>query len=182
MKRYPIIFSIIGLFLLFSLTKTGRKFAMETWTTITNLGTNLVAKLEGYSGTVYRDIAGFWTIGYGHKIKPGENFYPYGTVKTINHDDAKKLLTKDMQQAADVVNKYVVVPLNENQFNALVSFVYNTSSNDEHIFANSTLLKKLNSGDYQGAADELNKWVYAGGKISNGLIARRETEKNLFLA
>lgn len=178
--------TLTGLFLIVALSKTGRKLVTETWNIVSNLGVNLIARMEGFESEAYQDQAGLWTIGYGHKIKPGENFYPYGDVKNITVEDAKKLLAQDMQQSADVVNRYVKVPLNEQQFNALVSFVFNTSSTDESRFANSTLVKKLNKGDYIGAAEELNKWVYItkDGKkvVSNGLVARRETEKNLFLS
>lgn len=186
MKKQLILFGIFGLILFLSLTKTGRKIVTTSIQKITDIGINLVAKFEGFSDKVYLDEAGIWTIGYGHKIYPGEVFYPYGTIRNISVNEAKILLANDMEKASSVVKKYVKVPLTENQFNSLVSFVFNTSSNDEHLFANSTLLRKLNSGDYVGAANELKRWVYVtknGQKVvSNGLIARRETERNLFIA
>ncbi len=72
----------------------------------------------------------------------------------------------------------VTVPLNQNQFDALVSLTYNIGSG---AFNNSTLLKKLNKGDYQGAADQFLVWNKAGGKVMKGLVRRREAEQALFL-
>lgn len=188
MKRWHLIlFGLAGLFLIVSLTKTGRKIVTETFKSITGLGINLVRRLEGFSDTVYPDQAGLWTIGYGHKVIAGDPYYPNTNEKTISENDAVNLLAQDMETAANVVRKYVTVPLNEQQFNSLVSFVFNTSSKDENIFASSTLLKKLNDSNYEGAANELDKWVHIHDHsgnvvVSDGLIARREQEKNLFLS
>jgi lysozyme len=72
----------------------------------------------------------------------------------------------------------VKAPINQNQFDALVSFVYNVGAGN---FAKSTLLKKLNKADYQGAGDEFLRWNRGGGKVLNGLIRRRDAERSLFL-
>lgn len=164
-----IVFIAGGFFLLN--TKSGKELSAS----LSQTALDLVSRLEGYSSTVYRDVAGFLTIGFGHKLKPGEEY------TTITREQAEALLAQDMQDAINVVNQYVHVPLTENQHAALVSFVFNTASRDPERFANSTLLKKLNAGDYQGAAEEMSRWVYAGGEKVRGLIARRETEKTLFL-
>ncbi len=187
MKKWQLILiGIAGVISFLLLTKTGGKLVTTAIQTITGLGLNLVRRLEGLSLEVYKDPAGLWTIGYGHKITADDNFYPNTNIKTISETDAINLLVQDMETAADVVRKYVTVPLNEQQFNSLVSFVFNTSSKDENIFAYSTLLKKLNSGNYDGAASELDNWVHIhkDGEVivSNGLVARREQEKNLFLS
>jgi lysozyme len=184
MKREQLILlGITGLIIILAFTKKGQEIVSETVKTITNLGVNLVRRLEGFSDTVYKDVAGFWTIGYGHKIIPGESFFPYGSNRNISETDAVNLLAQDMETAANTVQNSVTVPLNEQQFNSLVSFVFNVGVN---AFNNSTLLKKLNSGDYENAASELDRWVYVtqdGQKVvSDGLVARREQEKNLFLS
>lgn len=71
-----------------------------------------------------------------------------------------------------------IVPLSQNQFDALVSLVYNIG---ETAFSNSTLLKKLNAKDYQGAADQFPRWNKGGGQVLKGLVRRRADERDLFL-
>ncbi len=140
---------------------------------------NLIADFEGYSATAYLDENDGWTIGYGHLIKSGEKFYPYGSVTSISRDEADLLLISDMSAATKCVDSNVKVAINSNQKSALVSFVFNVGC---EAFKSSTLLKKLNAGDFINAANEFNRWVYDDGKIVNGLVARRSKEKNLFLA
>ncbi len=149
----------------------------ETAQSVSDYALSLVARLEGFSATVYKDVAGYLTIGYGHKIQPGETVPSH-----ITNEEALKLLDNDMQTAAQVVDQYVSVPLSEGQRAALISFVFNTSSTDPERFANSRLLAKLNAGDFDGAAGEFDKWVYAGGSVSKGLITRRAQEKEVFLS
>lgn len=183
MKTRTLLFIGIGLGLLFLSSKQSRNLIMKTYQTITNFGLDLIKRLESFKSEIYLDQAGKWTIGYGHLIIPGEKYYPYGEIRKISHDEGLELLKKDTKFAQDVVNSYVKVPLNEKQFNALVSFVFNVGGT---AFANSTMLKKLNAGNYSDAANEFDKWniVTNGGvkTISSGLVARRETEKNLFNA
>ena len=150
----------------------------------TTLVKKLIKQLEGFSATPYRDSAGYWTIGYGHKIIPGDPYYtvdtnPSGTIHSITEAEGDALLDQDMAPARNAVLAYSRVPLNENQIDALTSFVYNVGQN---AFANSTLLRKLNDGDFNGAADEFMKWIHAGGKVVQGLVNRRATEKELFLS
>jgi len=92
---------------------------------------------------------------------------------------ASALLLDDLPEREGVVNFHVIVPLNQNQFDALVDFVYNLGSG---AFLRSTLLKRLNEGKYQEAAGQFGKWVYGGGKVLPGLVDRREAERELFLA
>lgn len=80
---------------------------------------------------------------------------------------------------ASFVNRYVSVDLNQNQFDALVSFTYNLGCTS---FKNSTLLKKVNLKDFEGAANEFKKWKYSNGKVLSGLVKRREAERELFLS
>lgn len=180
MKREYIILLSTGLLIFFlASTKTGRTIVMKAYQTITEAGIKLIQRVEGLRLSVYQDVAGKWTIGYGHLIKPNEPYYPYGSIKTISQEKATELLHSDIQDAANSVRNRVSVPLNESQFNALVSFVFNVGDSQ---FSKSTLLKKLNASDYIGAANELDRWVYSDGKRYDGLVARREVEKQLFTA
>lgn len=148
---------------------------------ISENGRNFIKNEEGYghNGNVYQDSAGKWTIGYGHKVVPGEPYYPYGTVRWIDLPTASYLFNEDVEaRGADFVRGYVGVPLTQPQFDALTSFVYNIGSGN---FLTSTLLRKLNLRDYQGAANEFPRWIYAGGKKDPVLIARRRREQQYFL-
>jgi lysozyme len=118
----------------------------------------------------YQCDAGVWTIGYGHTkgVKQGD---------TCSIHDAYNWLREDCQGAEDAVHDLVVQPINQNQFDALVSFVFNLG---RMAFANSTLLKMLNAGDYPGAARQFPRWNRVKGKIARGLVARRRDEVELF--
>lgn len=139
---------------------------------ISQSGINKIKKHEALSLTPYKDSAGLWTIGYGHLLKNGEWW------DNITEAFAEELLKKDLAIAERAVNDYVLVPISQNQYDALVSFVYNVGAG---AFKKSTLLKKLNNGD-GSVASEFLRWNKAGGRVVNGLIARREREQALFLA
>lgn len=130
---------------------------------------------EGFRAQVYLDQAGKPTIGYGHLIKP------YETFTTITEAEASALLAKDVSSAEAAVNRGVKVAINQNQFDALVSFAFNVGNS---AFANSTLLKRINAGQFTEAANEFGRWVFItlGGKkvVSNGLVNRRVADYNLF--
>ena len=128
-----------------------------------------------------------WTIGWGHAIssdnkllrgKSNEalaySIFPDG----ITMREAEDLIMDDISIRTKYVIKHVKVPLSENQLGAIVSFVYNVGIGN---FIRSTLLKKLNNGDYQDAADEFRRWRYSNGKVLKGLERRRVAEKALFL-
>ena len=138
---------------------------------ISETGIQLIKKFEGCSLKAYKCPAGIWTIGYGHTsgVKEGQ---------TITKAQAEDLLKQDLKQFEVVVNNLVNVSLNQNQFDALVSFCYNIGTGN---IKNSTLLKLLNKGDHKGAAEQFERWVYAGAKKLNGLVKRRAAEKELFL-
>jgi lysozyme len=140
---------------------------------ISQRGLALLKQFEGLKLTAYRDIGGKLTIGYGHLIRPGE------TYQTITQAQADKLLRQDVKLAEAIVKRQVKVPLNQNQYDALVSFIYNIG---EGHFRRSTLLKELNQRDYASAAEELLRWKHVKGVESRGLLRRRQTEKALFLA
>jgi len=144
---------------------------------VSNKGVDLICEFEGKRLVAYDDGVGVWTIGFG-TIK-----YPNGVrVKkgdTCTLEQAKEYMRHDLIEFEHTVNSSVKVPLNQNQFDALVSLAYNIGSS---AFKSSTLVKKLNTGDYQGAADQFNVWVNAGGKRMQGLANRRDKEKLLFLS
>ncbi|EPD6708364.1 lysozyme, partial [Cronobacter sakazakii] len=99
--------------------------------------------------------------------------------KTYTDKECDRLLWKDLQPAKATVDKLVKVPLNEYQRASLYSFVFNVGSD---AFAKSTLLRKLNKGDQEGACEEMRRWVYAGGMKWKGLQNRREMERSMCLA
>jgi GH24 family phage-related lysozyme (muramidase) len=140
---------------------------------ISENGINFIANWEGKRNKRYKCSAGVWTIGIGHAIKPNETFKEPMTEKEI-----QDLFRKDIIGFENAVNKNVKVKLNQNQFDALVSFSFNVGVG---AFASSTLLKLLNQGKYSEASDQFLRWVNAGGKAVLGLQRRRQAEKELFL-
>jgi lysozyme len=135
-------------------------------------GYDLLKKSEGFRGQAYTDLAGFATIGYGHRIGPGESF-PNG----ITEATAESLLQNDVGEAEEEVTRLVKVSLTQGQFDALVDFVFNLGAGR---LQNSTLLQLLNQGDYDGAAQQLLLWDHSGTKEVIGLKLRREAECQLF--
>lgn len=144
-------------------------------------GTNLIKEFEGCKLKAYKCPAGIWTIGYGHTgpdVK--ENL-------VITNYQAGALLVGDLQKFENAIKLLVRVPLSQNQFDALVSFVYNVgpyalyNPTKPATLQASTLLKKLNAGDYLGAAEEFLRWDKVNGKPLAGLTKRRKAERELFL-
>ena len=140
-------------------------------------GIDLICGFEGKRLVAYDDGVGVWTIGFGTTIYPNGTKVKKGDVCT--ESQAKEYMAHDLKKFELAVNGVVTVPLNQNQFDALVSLAYNIGTN---AFKNSTLVKKLNAGDYRGAADQFDVWVNAGGKRMQGLVNRRAREKALYLA
>lgn len=140
-------------------------------------GINLIKQFEGCRLAAYQDSVGVWTIGYGWTQSVDGN--PVAKGMAITQQKADDLLKQGVVQYENGVNSLVKVQLNQNQFDALVDFAYNLGVN---ALRGSTLLKKLNTGDYAGAANEFTKWNKAGGKELAGLMRRREAEKSLFLS
>ncbi|WP_312198796.1 lysozyme [Kosakonia cowanii] len=129
--------------------------------------------VEGRKYEAYKDVAGVWTVCDGHTgtdIVRG---------KTYTDEECDRLLWRDLQPAKRKVDSLVKVPLSEYQRAALYSFVFNVGSD---AFSKSTLLKKLNRGDQEGACEEMRRWVYAGGMKWKGLQNRREMERSMCLA
>lgn len=134
-------------------------------------GLELTKSFESCRLTAYRDSGGVWTIGFGHT---GEDVHP-GLLITQAQADA--LLIQDMQVAVNAVNRLVTVSLNQNQFDALVDFTFNLG---EGTLARSTLLRVLNAGNYDDAADDLLVWDHVDGQVVAGLLRRRRAEQDLF--
>ena len=134
-------------------------------------GLELIKKFEGCKLKSYLCPAGVPTIGYGHT-------YGVKLDRTISFQEAEVLLDHDYQEAEDDVLEVVTVPLTDNQLGALTSFVFNLGKGN---FSSSTLLKKINKGDFTGAANEFDRWIFSKGVKLNGLVARRAAEKELFL-
>jgi lysozyme len=133
-------------------------------------GIALTEQFEGCSLTAYPDVKGVWTIGYGHTggVQPGQ---------TCTQEQADEWLQIDIQTAVRAVQTLVKVPLTQDEFNALCDFVFNIGSGN---FAASTMLAKLNLGDYAGAAAQFQRWDLAGGNVIQGLLNRRIAEENEF--
>ncbi|WP_370931819.1 lysozyme [Bartonella sp. DGB1] len=142
---------------------------------VNNTAFELIKNFEGLRLEAYKDIAGVWTIGYGHTSIIGGLEVKEGL--KITEQQALELLNKDVAKIAASVEKYVKVPLNDNQFAALVSFVYNIGIN---AFKTSTLLSKLNAGEYAQIPFQLSRWIYASRKKLTGLVKRRKAEADLW--
>ena len=138
---------------------------------INDAGKELIKNFEGCRLKAYKDIVGILTIGYGHT----GNDVSEGL--EIDSGAANDLLDKDLEKFSDGVSDLLEVDTTDNQFAALVAFAYNVGLN---ALSGSTLLKKLNAGDPDGAAEQFARWSRAGGKVVEGLERRREAEANLF--
>ena len=176
MNKNLLLILLAGVLVALSISNKGRKFFMS-------LASDIVTKWEGLRLDVYLDVVGKWTVGYGHLIKPGEKYYPYGPVKNITKIEAENLLEQDLNFARDCVSQFVKVPLTENQRASLVSFTFNLGC---AAFQKSTLLKLVNQQKFSEAAEQFDKWVYARGADNllvkvNGLVNRREAEKQTFI-
>jgi len=144
---------------------------------ISNKGIALIKQFEGLRLDAYQDSVGVWTIGYGWTQSVEGK--PIRAGMTIKEETAERLLRTGLVSYESDVSKLVKVKLTQGQFDALVSFAYNLGSRS---LSTSTLLRKLNSGAYAGAADEFLRWNKAGGKVLDGLTRRREAERALFLS
>ena len=135
-------------------------------------GRNLIEGFEGLRLTSYQDQRGIWTVGYGHT---GPDVYPG---LTISQPEADDLLAVDLHHAETAIYKTVQAHLTQNQFDAVVSLVYNIGGG---AFSKSTVLRLLNLDDYEGAAIAFLMWDKTNGEVNLGLQNRRQAEKLLFL-
>lgn len=127
-------------------------------------------RLTAYAATEDERARGIWTIGYGHTrgVKEGD---------TCTVAEAEAFLREDCADAEEGIHTLVKVPLNQNQYDALVSLTFNIGRGNLMM---STLLRMLNAGDYENAAHQFARWNKQSGKILNGLVARRAVEQELF--
>ena len=139
---------------------------------LSEAGLGLLKQSEGFRSTTYLDAAGYPTIGYGHRLVHPE-CYPHG----ITEPQAAIILEWDVRESEQAVERLVMVPLSQGQFDALVDFTFNLGSGS---LASSTLLHELNAGQYAAAAEQLLHWDHAGSEVSTGLQARREAELRLW--
>jgi lysozyme len=139
---------------------------------ISDNGIAHIKRWEGFKTRAYLDTGSVWTIGYGHTGKK----YAFPN-NEITEEKAEELLRQDINWAEDAVNDLVKVVLTQNQFDTLVSFVFNIGKTQ---FSKSTLLKKLNRGQYDEVPSELAKWKYDNGKVITGLVNRRAAEGGLW--
>jgi len=137
---------------------------------ISQEGLSLIKKFEGCEYNAYKCAAGVWTIGYGHTadVKEGD---------LVTQQEADKILEEDMKEYEGYINSAVTVDLNQNQFDSLVSWVFNLGPSN---LSSSTLLTKINNKDWDNVPEQIKRWNKAGGKVLEGLIRRREAEALLF--
>ena len=138
-------------------------------------GIDLLKVLEegkGFSSKSYICSAGKRTIGYGHVILPDDNI-----IEPITEDQAEDILEKDVSVAENAINKYVKIPLTQNQFDALVCFVFNVGRTN---FKTSTLLKFINEQLWDKIPKQFMRWVYHDKKLIKGLENRRKIEVRLW--
>lgn len=136
-------------------------------------GKRLIKEFEGVSYVPYDDVAGKLTVGVGHLLKKTDNFkYP------LTEAQVDALLEQDLSYAESAVNQAVCVNINQNQFDALVSWTFNLGGGN---LLKSTLLRLLNDGLFKEAANQFLRWNKAAGKEVAGLTRRRKAERELFL-
>lgn len=138
-------------------------------------GRELIKSFESLKLKAYPDPATGgkpWTIGWGHTkgVKPGDQ---------ITQAQAEAFLAEDLAVFESAVNSAIKRPMTQSQFDAMVSLAFNIGGAN---FASSTLVKKFNAGDVQGAADQFPRWKNADGKEMKGLVRRRAAERELFLS
>ena len=133
-------------------------------------GLKMIKHFEGLELNAYQCAAGVWTIGYGHTKGVQQGM-------VISEETADEMLVEELKEFENYINDMVNCTLNQNQFDALVSWVYNLGPANLQA---STLLNVLNAGDYAGVPAQIKRWNKAGGKVLEGLTRRREAEADLF--
>lgn len=154
----------------------GQTSAGNATLTLSENGLNFIILREGFRDHPYNDSKGHATIGYGHLLHRGPvtaaDRQQYS--QPLSKAAAREILSQDIERFATVIRQEVRVPLNQHQFDALVSFTFNVGNS---AFRNSTLLKELNNGHYEKIAYEMGRWTDHGNK---GKITRREWEGKIF--
>lgn len=137
---------------------------------ISEEGKALIKKFEGCELEAYRCPAGVWSIGFGHTkgVQQGDVW---------SQDHAEHMLDVELEEYEGYINDLVSVELEQHQFDALVAWVYNLGAGN---LISSTLLVKLNAGEYADVPHEIQRWNKAGGEVLEGLVRRRKAEALLF--
>ncbi len=143
---------------------------------MTEAGFDLIRMAEGFRDTAYRDPVGIWTIGYGHTSMAGQPRVIAGM--SVSRAQADAILRRDVGAVAIAVRKAIAVPVNEQQFSALVSFCYNVGIEN---FRKSSVLHCINRSEFAAVPRRLALWNKAGGKVLPGLVKRRAAEAAMFL-
>ncbi|HGW3984063.1 TPA: lysozyme [Acinetobacter baumannii] len=144
---------------------------------ISSRGYALIKKLEGFRTDAYLDTGGVWTIGYGTIKYPDGRAVKKGDKCT--EEQASQWLINDCRWVDACLDRYVTVPITQNQFDALASFVYNVG---ETQFIKSTMLRLINANQGRAAAEQFDRWIFDAGHKIEGLVNRRKTEKQLFVS
>ena len=137
---------------------------------ISQEGIALIKKFEGCELEAYKCAAGVWTIGYGSTKGVEEG-------NTITQEDADNLLLEEMHEYEGYINDMVTVDLKQNEFDSLVSWVFNLGPSN---LSSSTLLSRLNNKVWDDIPNQIKRWNKAGGQVRQGLVRRREAEALLF--
>jgi lysozyme len=169
-KIIPILLWILGIVAVIHLTNKYTHIE-ENIMAIAESTLDFITKEEGSRNKAYKDTKGLWTIGVGHLIRPAEQHL---ITATLTDDQVKELLRSDLKWCSEAVEGAVKVPLAQPQFDALYSLCFNIGGT---AFKNSTVVKKLNANDYQGAADAILMW-----NKPPELAKRRKRERDLFLS
>ena len=133
-------------------------------------GQALIKKFEGCELEAYQCSANVWTIGYGHTAGVQEG-------DACTQEDADRMLAEDLEEFEGYVKEAVDVPLEQNEFDALVAWTYNLGPGS---LRSSTMLKKLNDSKFEEVPSEMRRWNKSGGEVLDGLVRRREAEALLF--
>ena len=168
-KLIAVLFWILGIFAAIHFTDRYTQIE-ENIMAIAKSTLDFITKEEGARNKAYKDSKGLWTIGVGHLIKDDEKDL---ITANLTNDQVEDLLKKDLKWCSEAVETSVKVPLAQNQFDALYSLCFNIGGT---AFKNSTVVKKINSNDMQGAADAILMWNKPA-----VLINRRQRERTLFL-
>lgn len=164
MRKWLII-AVLAIFVLINI-----KYIENRLMAIAKSTLDFIIESEGFETKAYKDVKGLWTIGVGHLIKPDEQHLMHAV---LTEEQVHDLLQKDLKWCDEAVNKYVKVPLDQNQYDALYSLCFNIGAPN---FSKSTVVKRLNAGDYKGAADAILMW-----NKPEVLKKRRKKERELFL-
>jgi lysozyme len=165
-----IVLWLLGIFAVIHLTNRFTHIE-ENIMAITKSTLSYITEEEGKRNKAYKDTKGLWTIGVGHLIRPGEEHL---ITATLSDEEVEELLRSDLKWCSEAVEGAVKVPLAQAQFDALYSLCFNIGGT---AFKNSTVVKKLNANDYQGAADAILMWNKPA-----VLEKRRKRERDLFLS